>query len=170
MNAHFRNRRQFAPAIPPLFALAASILALVVAYVSQYGFGLHPCTLCYWQRIPYAVVIVFGILGFFLRHRRNSMPRLLLWLCVVGLLVAAALGAFHAGVEWRWWEGPGACSGAFDTSLSLDELRARILGAPTVSCQDAAVRIFGLSMAGWNAVYALTCMLILLFLLRRGAR
>lgn len=170
MISHYRRRRVFAPALAPLFAVLASVAALAVAYVSQYGFDMHPCTMCYWQRIPYAGVIVLGVLAFVLRHKKSAFPKFLLWLSVLALFVGAGIAAFHAGVEWRWWEGPSTCSGGLDGALSLEELRAQIMGAPTVSCQDAAIRVLGLSMAGWNAIYSFFAALVLLGLLRRTSK
>ena len=39
--------------------------------------------------------------------------------------------------------------------LSVEELQARIQGSAAVRCDEPAFRVLGLSMAGWNAVYAL---------------
>ncbi len=51
----------------PHFVLAAlggiSVAALVAALISQYGFGMQPCELCLYQRIPFAVVILLSVLG-----------------------------------------------------------------------------------------------------------
>ena len=35
--------------------LAASLAALLFALVMQFGFGLEPCLLCLWQRVPFGV-------------------------------------------------------------------------------------------------------------------
>jgi disulfide bond formation protein DsbB len=34
-------------------ALALPALLLAGAYVSEYGFGLYPCEMCWWQRWPH---------------------------------------------------------------------------------------------------------------------
>lgn len=47
------------------FGLAAiSAFALSMAFTAQYIFGLEPCILCLYQRIPYALVIALGLTGF----------------------------------------------------------------------------------------------------------
>jgi disulfide bond formation protein DsbB len=46
-----------------LFAGGNSSLAIIMALISQYGFGLYPCHLCIWQRIPYIFVIILTIIG-----------------------------------------------------------------------------------------------------------
>lgn len=142
-----------------LFAFAVSVVALGLAYVSEYFFGLHPCTMCYWQRVPYGVVIVLALAAYFLRAPKVQAG--LLWLSVLLFAGGALLAAFHAGVEWRWWEGPTTCSGGVDGNLNPDELLARIMNAPAVSCTDAAIRVLGLSMAGWNALYSAGTALVL---------
>lgn len=142
-----------------LGAFGMSVAALAVAYISEFGFGLHPCQMCYWQRVPYGVVLALALLAWFLPYPRFRLAAL--WLAVAALLIAAGLGAFHAGVEWQWWEGPTTCGGALDTSGSAAEILARLQAAATVSCSEAAVRVLGLSMAGWNALYAAGCALVL---------
>lgn len=153
MVTHFSRSRAFTPAVGPLFAFFVAVAALGVAYASEVFYGLHPCHMCIWQRIPYAVIIVLALLAFFVRGRAKIFWKLLLWLCVLALLVNVGLSVFHAGVEWKWWEGPATCTGGFD-GLSAEDILAKIQGAPTVSCGEAAIRILGLSMAGWNAIYA----------------
>jgi disulfide bond formation protein DsbB len=69
---------------------------------------------------------------------------------LAALLIAlsGAIGAYHAGVEWHWWPGPQSCTGpAFHYGGGpLD------LNAPVVVCDMAAWRLFGLSLAGYNAL------------------
>lgn len=142
-----------------LAAFGASVAALSLAYVSEYGFGLRPCEMCYWQRIPYAAAVVLALAAWFLRAPRVRAA--LLWGCVLLFAGGAALAAFHAGVEWRWWEGPSACGAALDGGMTAEQILARIRGAAVVSCTDAAVRVLGLSMAGWNALYSAGCAALL---------
>ena len=55
-------------------AMLASAGALTTALIAQYGFGFEPCVLCSYQRIPYAVVLVFGLCAFCLLYTSPS-PR-----------------------------------------------------------------------------------------------
>lgn len=170
MAGHFTPSRRLSPAPAPLFAVFVAVLALSVAYYSQYVGGLHPCEMCHWQRMPYAGNIVLGLVAFLSRNKHKQFSRTLVWMCFIGLMTATGLGAFHAGVEYGWWEGPTACSGGLGTGMTNEELLAKILGAPSVSCKDAAVRVLSISMAGWNALYALCSAIILLILIRKSAR
>lgn len=170
MASHFSASRRLSPALAPLFSVLVGVVALGAAYGSQYIGGLHPCEMCYWQRIPYAVLIVLGVIAFFLRGKRTKIYSLLIWFSFLTILTAMGLGGFHAGVEYGWWEGPSTCSGSLTAEMDMEELRRKIMGAPTISCKDAAIRVFTLSMAGWNAVYAWCSAIILLILIRKTGR
>ena len=67
-------------------------------------------------------------------------------------LGSAIFGIYHSGVEWGWWQGPTACSGGGEIGFGegLPDL-----SKTAVKCNEAAIRIFGLSLAGWNAVISL---------------
>jgi disulfide bond formation protein DsbB len=76
-------------------------------------------------------------------------------LTIVCVALSGIIGVYHAGVEWHWWSGPAACSGsAFQVSGALD------LNAHVVSCDHAAWRLFGISMAGYNAAISLGAALL----------
>jgi disulfide bond formation protein DsbB len=146
-----------------LVALAAAgTLALVL--VAQYGFGLPPCEMCHWQRWPYIVALGFG-LGAVLLPRWRAQ---LLSLAALCFAVTGGIGVFHAGVEWKWWQGLTSC-GSTSTATSLEDLRAQIMAAPVVRCDDAAIRVLGLSMAGWNALWAAVLAIFAVFAARRAA-
>ena len=73
-------------------------------------------------------------------------------LCLV-FLIGAVVAGFHTGVEWNWWDGPADCSGGVGGSLpsSMGEIDFDRKFS-TVSCSDAAWRMFGISMAGYNTL------------------
>ena len=62
---------------------------------------------------------------------------------------SAIFGVYHSGVEWGCWQGPTTCSGG--GGLGYGE-GLPDLSKPAVMCNEAAIRILGLSLAGWNAV------------------
>jgi disulfide bond formation protein DsbB len=124
--------------------IAAFLTAIILgAWVFEYA-GYPPCELCLMQRWAYYVGIPFAaFMG--LAKPRWIAPGLL----VLGLILTAnaIFGVFHAGVEWKWWAGPSTCSGAGALSEGLPNLLK-----PGVMCNEAAIRILGLSLAGWNAI------------------
>lgn len=131
----------------PLFALAMAGAALAIAFTAQWGFGLYPCALCVWQRWAYAATLVLALAALALPGRAGAR------LAALGFLAVAGIAFYHVGVEQRWWQGSAACSGA-DLSQASD-LKAAILAGPVVSCTDIPWQFAGLSMAGFNVVFAL---------------
>jgi disulfide bond formation protein DsbB len=44
------------------------------------------------------------------------------------------------------------------------------MAAPVVRCDEAAIRVLGLSMAGWNALWAATLTIFAILAARRSAQ
>jgi disulfide bond formation protein DsbB len=156
------------PSTPEDALRAARWLALLVplgllagAYVSEYGFGLYPCEMCWWQRYAH-----FAALALALAAWLAPAARVLLWLAALAIAVSAAIGLFHAGVEYGWWEGLTACT---TTALSGDPLDA-ILNTPVVRCDVAQWSLMGISLAGWNFLFSGAGALAVIILLRRAGQ
>lgn len=135
-----------------VFPAGGAALALAAAYGSEWFLGFHPCEMCLWQRIPYALMVVLALTFFALKRRGGTFI-----IPVMALLLAieVMLAFYHAGVEWRWWQGMTACSIGLGPGMSAEDMLRRIMEAPTISCTEPPFRFLGLSMAGWNGVYAL---------------
>ncbi len=134
---------------PALIALA-SIAILGTALASQYLGGLAPCELCIYQRWPYVFTIAAGLAGWAM-PRAAAPRRWLVASCAVAFAIGGVIAVYHAGVEYGWFAGPGACSGAATAAATVEELRAQLLGQPVVRCDEPAWTLFGVSMAGYNA-------------------
>jgi len=145
-------------ALTPLLVAGAAAGALVVALISQYGFDLQPCVLCIWQRWPYVAAIALAAAAVALR-RSPAAATALTGLAVLAVLASGGIGAFHVGVEQGWWEGTDGCGSVASTD-DLATLRAQIMNAPIVRCDEVAFSLLGISMAGWNALFALGVALV----------
>jgi disulfide bond formation protein DsbB len=135
-------------------ATGGALAALCVAWLAQYAGGLAPCELCYLQRYGYWAAIALGIITI----TQNGTPRrrgVLLGLTGLALLVVAGISFFHVGVEHGWWEGSSACVGVSTAGQTTEQMTASILDAPLVRCDTPAFVLFGLSMAGYDVIYAL---------------
>jgi len=155
-----------------LFLIAVGVLSLGAAFGSQYIGGLDPCVLCIYQRYPYGVVIGLGLLAL-LAWRQPKVAAGLTLLAAIALFVDAGIAAFHVGVEQHWWEGTAECSSLIDPNLSLEELKKILQEQPVVPCDIPAWTMFGISMAGYNFLYAVAAGLIsvvLAFRLSRSTR
>ena len=140
----------------PLWAAIAAAAMLAIAHGFQTFGHMAPCELCLKQRVVYWIALFVGLIGWRLElalpGRRWALIASGALLLV--FLAEAALAAYHAGVEWKWWPGPQECTG--QGPASAQALTALLSGAKIVrpSCDVAAWRWLGLSMAGWNALTA----------------
>lgn len=144
-----------------LLATLGSAGLLLAALAFQHIGGMAPCKLCIWQRYPHVVVVGVGMLAL-LSGRR--------WLALIGAaaaLATAAVGLYHVGVEQGWWQGPSTCSAGPVGELSPDALLDQIMAAPLVRCDEIPWELFGISMAGWNALVSLALMALWLAAYRR---
>ncbi len=125
----------------------ARLLAVVVpaallggAYIAQYGFGLPPCEMCWWQRYPHFAALGIGALAFFLKPPQ-------VWTALAGLAIITSglIGGFHAGVEYGWWAGITGCS-ALPSGIDVLNPAA----APLIRCDVAPWTLWGISLAGYN--------------------
>ena len=132
-----------------LVAAGSSAALLLAALAFQYVGGLAPCPLCIWQRWPHLVAALTGAAAWGLGGA------LLPAIGAASMLGGAGLGFYHVGVEQRWWEGPATCAAPDISGLTPEELLAQIMAAPIVRCDEIAWEMFGLSMAGWNALASL---------------
>ncbi len=128
-----------------LLAGLGSVLLLGGAFVFQ-AMGFAPCKLCLWQRWPHGAAILIAALTLAVAHR--ALP----WLGAAAAVTTGAIGVFHAGVELAWWEGPTTCTSGAVGGMSVDDLLAQINAAPLIRCDEIAWSLFGISMAGWNAI------------------
>ena len=143
-------------------ALGVPALLLGGAYLSQYGFGLAPCEMCWWQRYAHFAALGIALLSTVLAPKR-------VWIALAALAIVAAglIGGFHAGVEYGWWEGLTACS---TPSLGGGDPLEAIMNAPLVRCDEVQWSLAGISLAGWNFLVSSVSGIAILLLLRRKTR
>jgi disulfide bond formation protein DsbB len=126
------------------FLLPAALLA--GAYGSQYIGGLFPCEMCWWQRWPHFAAVPLALLAFFVGN--PGVKRVLVALAALAILTSGLIGGFHAGVEYKWWEGLTTC--ATTPAGNAEDIMKSILNAPLVRCDTAPWTLFGISLAGFN--------------------
>ena len=124
--------------------MGAGALALLLGALGfQYVAHLAPCEMCHWQRWPHIAAAITGIA---LVPILRDSTRILAWLVVALITVSGLIGAYQAGLQWGLLPGPQGCTVA----------HAYVLGsgapAPEVSCNVVTWSLFGLSLAGYNAL------------------
>lgn len=156
---------------PRLLATISFVLGLATiagAWGSQIFGGLVPCELCLEQRMAYywglpvlALILIFW----------NRLPRAVWFIAMaIALLIfvwSTYMGAHHAGVEYGFWPGPTACSG-IGVEVKFEDL-SNINAARVVPCDAVQFELFGISLAGFNALIsaAIVAMLAAAIWLRR---
>lgn len=155
--------------------MAISVAALLAAFGSEAFLGLEPCQLCIYQRWPFAIVILLGVIGIAFR-KVNGLSEAMVGVSGVAFLTNAAIAGYHTGVEQKWWRS--AFEGCAVPNWDGDEpqsLLDNILSAPTGRCDEISWQdpLFGLSMANYNVLMGLglaaLCFLSLYLHKRYGA-
>ncbi|MBY0610599.1 MAG: disulfide bond formation protein B [Beijerinckiaceae bacterium] len=145
---------------------------IAAAWFFELVLGYQPCKLCLEQRIPYYVGLSLAALALIVAATGTRIGLLKAALGVLALvfLVNAGLGVYHAGVEWAFWPGPADCGGRLGAGpASAGDLLGAVKATRVVSCTEAAWRLFGVSMAGWNAIISLLLASIAIGALARRA-
>lgn len=136
-----------------LAILTVALATIAGAWFFQLVLDIQPCPMCLEQRyayylaIPLATVVAFCAL---LRAPRGVLT--VGFVLLFGItLFNAGFGVYHAGVEWGWWPGPTECTGPI-TDLGSGNLFDSLSTAKVVRCDEVQWRLFGLSLAGYNAL------------------
>lgn len=133
-----------------LLLAVLSATALAGAYFSQYVLGLAPCPLCLYQRIPHAVIIVSGLLAVFLARKGKTKPAaFIIFLISLIALTGSGIAGYHVGVEQHWWV---SFLEACTANLPSGDLLKAIEQTAAVRCDVVPLSVFGISMAGYNAL------------------
>lgn len=135
-----------------IFGVSAG--ALGAAYIAQYGFGLEPCILCLYQRVPYLLTGLIALLSLFLRPDPRVQRRLVL-ACAVLFAIGGTIAFYHVGVERHWWVSLTACGGTAPTGIGIEQLQADLLAKPARRCDQPEWSLFGITMAGYNVIFSL---------------
>jgi disulfide bond formation protein DsbB len=157
----------------PAFRVAVAIFVIATvtiagAWIFQ-AFGYAPCELCLKERIPYYVGIALAAATIIIAAQG---ARAFATIGFLGLFLifafSAGFGVYHAGVEWHVWQGPTDCTGTLKKAASMQEFLRQLHTIKVVRCDAVAIRILGLSLAGWNAVISAALAVLAVFGLVRS--
>jgi disulfide bond formation protein DsbB len=168
---HARNGAN--PALSAALAIAIIAAAtLAGAWYFQLVRGLFPCPLCLEQRYAYYLAVPLGVVVALAAAGRAPRAVLLAGLAVLALaaLGNAWLGAYHAGVEWKLWQGPAECTGPIGNLGSAADLFKRLDTVKVVRCDEVQWTFLGLSLAGYNVLISLLMAAIAAWGIARVAR
>jgi len=158
--AHFEAARGIALLLP------AALLA--GAWGFQLIGGLTPCEMCHWQRWPHYAAVVIAALAFVVPGLASR--RALVWLAALAIAVSGAIGVYHAGVEYQWWQGATECTSSLRSTGSAADMLNAIMAAPIVRCDQPQWTLWGVSLAGFNAILSLGGAIVIALLMGRSRR
>ncbi|WP_454632840.1 disulfide bond formation protein B [Bradyrhizobium cenepequi] len=161
----------------PAFTASAAVAGIAAATLAgawffQLVLEILPCPLCLEQRYAYYLAVPLGALVAFVAAKGAPRPLLLAGLAILALaaLVNAGLGAYHAGVEWGFWQGPTDCTGPVGNLGNAGTLLQRLDTVKVIRCDEVQWRFLGLSLAGYNVLISLLMAAIAAWGFARTAR
>jgi disulfide bond formation protein DsbB len=131
----------------PGIILFISLMALVFAYVGQYVFGLKPCILCLYERIPYMLGAVLAMVGIVYKKKFSILFLLI-------FISSTLLAAYHVAVE-RHIVTSKSCGNNLNLAINIEELRKQLITQEQPSCDKVDFTFLGISLAGWNVLLSL---------------
>ena len=141
--------------------LVSSIM-LISAFYLEYFHGALPCDLCITQRWFHGAIIAYSLIIIFILNKTFISKKLLLLGGTILWLLSSIAGLYHFGIEMNFWTGPDGCSSNID--FSKDTLTYLLSKSP-IKCDEVMFKIFGLSLAGWNALVSFFVFLLTSILL-----
>ena len=127
-----------------VFSLAFVTILTAHAF-EQFG-GYPPCPLCLQERYAYYFAVPATLVAFYAaRGNALGVARIVLVLIAVGFLINAGVGVYHAGIEWKWWEGPATCAGGTEIAWGAGGLAEQLENAQVIRCYEATWHFLGLS-------------------------
>ena len=166
-------REHATPALTAAIVIAAIAAAtLAGAWFFQLVLDIRPCPLCLEQRYAYYFAIPLAAL--IALAAGQHAPR---WLLLGGLAILALaalgnaiLGTYHAGVEWRFWQGPTDCTGTIPSFGNAGSLLDQLDKVKVIRCDEVQWRFLGVSLAGYNVLISLLMAIIAAWGIARTAK
>ena len=138
-----------------------SFIALSFAYFVEFILGHEPCSLCKIERIPYiGSIIIISFLIF-----TNRWEKILLFVTLLLFIFGAVTSIYHVGIEQGVFSESLLCELGLNTNIQNPDDILKSLEKTPISCKDVTFKIFGLSLATFNAFLSIVISYILLRLL-----
>ena len=135
-----------------------SFIALSFAYFVEFVLGHEPCNLCKIERIPYiGSIILISFLIF-----TNKWEKIILSIILLLFIFGSVTSIYHLGIEQGIISESLLCELGLNTNIQNSDDLLKSLKKTPISCKDVTFRIFGLSLATFNAFLSIVISYILL--------
>ena len=138
-----------------------SFIALSFAYFVEFVLGHEPCNLCKIERIPYiGSIILISFLIF-----TNKWEKIILSIILLLFIFGSVTSIYHVGIEQGIISESLLCELGLNTNIQNSDDLLKSLEKTPISCKDVTFKIFGLSLATFNAFLSIVISYILIRLL-----
>ena len=130
---------------PYILLILLSSFCLVSAYFVEYIMQLAACPLCIYQRFPYLIFIMLGLIG---SAGQYSCRTYYITVTIIAIIIAF----YHTGIERGIFELSSFCKPLVSVSknISVADFKELLYSKEIALCNKPALVIFGLSMTEWN--------------------
>ena len=139
-----------------------SSFMLISAFYLEFFHGALPCDLCITQRWFHGAIIAYSFIIILTIKKTLISKKLLILGAAILWLSSSLAGLYHFGIEMNFWTGPDGCSSNINFSKNT---LTYLLNKSTIKCDEIMFEIFGLSLAGWNALASFSIFLLISILL-----
>ena len=134
-----------------------SIVSIFFAFYLQYILGYAPCKLCIYQRVPYYLIIVIGVINLLF----NKYLKFSLFLISVLLLCELFISGYHTLSTFGIIEYTGCESATLPTDIN--QLKEALLNDKlVVTCSNANLKFFGIPLSFYNTLFSTFFLLIII--------
>ena len=139
-------------------AVLFSIFAILSAFFMQYVMGHAPCKLCTYQRIPYYIIILVGLITLFFPKIIKLTSFLLIFLLLAEFLVSN----YHTLSTYEVISYSG-CQSA-EIPNDINQLKEALMSDTLiVNCSNANLKYFGIPLSIYNSFFSLMFLIVIVF-------
>ena len=138
--------------------LIFSILSISFAFFLQFILGHMPCKLCTYQRIPYYLIILIGLINFFNKKYFSYLYFFLFLLVIFEILVSG----YHTLVTFEIIIYSGCDSANLPSDLT--QLKKSLLNNDLIiDCSNANLRYFGIPLSLYNLLFSTFFLILIIY-------
>ena len=139
-------------------AVLFSIFAISSAFFMQYVLGHDPCKLCTYQRIPYYIIILIGLITFLFPKIIKITSFLLIFLLLAEFLVSN----YHTLSTFEVISYSGCQSAEIPSDINVLK-EALMSDNLIVNCTNANLKYFGIPLSIYNSFFSLMFLIVIAF-------
>ena len=147
-----------------IIILLISILIVLSVHLLEF-LGYAPCDLCIKQRWAWYLIICICLISTVFYNKLYPYYIALIAILFLGNTI---FSGWHVGIEWGFWDGPETCSTALQSLKDHDNFLDKIKSTNNfIPCNEAPIRVLGISLAGYNSFISLIMFLYSISILRK---